>query len=542
LNKGTAFTDDERTALGLHGLLPPTVETLEQQCARAYKAYKRKQVDLDRHIFLRGLQDRNEILFYALVERHISEMAPMIYTPVVAEACRYFSHIYRHPRGLFLSYPLADRMEQLFKNRPNRDVDVIVVSDGERILGIGDQGANGMGIPIGKLSLYSLMGGIEPSRTLPVLLDAGTNNPDHLGDPEYIGWRHERITGQAYWDFVDQFVTAVQRTFPNVLLQWEDFAKPNARPILDKYRDRLCTFNDDIQGTAAVVLGALHGALKATNTRFRDQQVVILGAGGAGTGVAEYFSATMVAEGCSETEARQHFYLIGRSGLLHTGMRDLSPFQQKFCQPIERVAGWRAGGDGPIGLADVVKHARATILIGLSTEPGTFTREIVCEMADKVGRPIIFPLSNPDNRAEAVPADLIHWTDGRALVATGAPFPPVSHGGRKIEIGQCNNFFIFPAMGLAVAASRATRVTDGMLLAAARALGECAPARTDPAAPLLPPLEKIYDVSIHIAMAVAAEAQRSGVAPKANEDQLRRQIIERFWAPRYPHIEQSGAR
>jgi malate dehydrogenase (oxaloacetate-decarboxylating) len=447
LNKGTAFTDDERTALGLHGLLPPTVETLEQQCARAYEAYQRKQDDLERHIFLRALQDRNEILFYALLERHITEMAPMIYTPVVAQACRYFSHIYRHPRGLFLSYPLADRMEQLFKNRPNGEVDVIVVSDGERILGIGDQGADGMGIPIGKLSLYTLMGGIEPSRTLPILLDAGTNNPDHLRDPEYIGWRHERITGQAYWDFVDQFVTAVERSLPNVLLQWEDFAKPHARPILDKYRDRLCTFNDDIQGTAAVVLGALNGALKVTGTKFRDQHVVILGAGGAGTGVAEYISAAMVAEGLSESGARQHFYLIGRSGLLHTGMADLAAVQEKFAQPIERVAGWHAGGDGPIGLADVMRNVRATILIGLSTQPGMFTREIVREMANKVERPIIFPLSNPDNRAEAVPADLIQWTNGRALVATGSSLPPVSHGGRTIQIGQCNNFYIFPAMG-----------------------------------------------------------------------------------------------
>ena len=536
LNKGTAFTDDERTALGLHGLLPPIVETLEQQCARAYEAYQRKQDDLERHIFLRALQDRNEILFYALLQRHIAEMAPMVYTPVVAQACRYFSHIYRHPRGLFLSYPLADRMEQMFKNRPNGDVDVIVVSDGERILGIGDQGAGGMGIPIGKLSLYTLMGGIDPSRTLPVLLDTGTNNPEHLRDPEYIGWRHERITGQAYWDFVDQFVTTVERSLPNVLLQWEDFAKPHARPILDKYRDRLCTFNDDIQGTAAVVVGTLSGALEVTGTKFKNQHVVILGAGGAGTGVAEYMSAAMAAEGLTEREARQRFYLIGRSGLLHTGIVDLAPVQKKFAQPIERVADWRAGGDGPIGLADVMAHVRATILIGLSTQPGMFTQNIVREMANKVERPIIFPLSNPDSRAEAVPADLIQWTDGRALVATGAPFPPVSHGGRTIQIGKCNNFYIFPAMGLAVAAARATRVTDGMLLAAARALGECSPARTNSAAPLLPPLERIHDVSIRIATAVVAEAQQSGVAPKTSEAEFCREVVERFWAPQYPDI------
>lgn len=536
LNKGTAFTDDERTALGLHGLLPPSVETLEQQCTRAYEAYQRKQDDLERHIFLRALQDRNEVLFYALLHRHIAEMTPMIYTPVVAEACKYFSHIYRHPRGLFLSYPLAGRMEQLLENRPNREVDVIVVSDGERILGIGDQGAGGMGIPIGKLSLYTLMGGVEPSHTLPILLDAGTNNPDHLRDPEYIGWRHERIAGDAYWNFVDRFVTAVKRCLPNVLLQWEDFAKPHARPILDKYRDQLCTFNDDIQGTAAVAVGALYGALKVTGTRFRDRQLVILGAGGAGTGIAEYISTAMVAEGLPEAEIRDRFYLIASSGLLHTGMANLSPVQQKFAQPIEKIAGWHTNG-GPIGLADVMKHVPATILIGVSTQPGLFTEEIVREMANKVERPIIFPLSNPGNRAEAVPADLIRWTVGRALVATGSAFPPVSYGGRTIRIAQCNNFYVFPAVGLAVAASRATRVTDGMLVAAATALGECSPARIDANAPMLPPLDEIHDVIVRVATAIGAEAQRSGIAPGMTGDQLRREVVERFWLPQYPQIE-----
>ena len=536
LNKGTAFTDDERTAQGLHGLLPPSVETLEQQCARAYEAYQRKQDDLERHIFFRALQDRNEVLFYALLHRHIVEMTPMIYTPVVAEACKYFSHIYRHPRGLFLSYPLAGRMEQLLENRPNREVDVIVVSDGERILGIGDQGAGGMGIPIGKLSLYTLMGGIEPSRTLPILLDVGTNNPGHLRDPEYIGWRHERIVGDDYWDFVDRFVSAVQARLPNVLLQWEDFAKPHARPILDKYRDRLCTFNDDIQGTAAVAVGALCGALKVTGTRFRDQQLVIVGAGGAGTGIAEYISAVMAGEGLSTTEIRDRFYLLASSGLLHTGMTNLSPVQQKFAQPIEKVACWRSAGGGPIGLADVMRHVRATILIGVSTQPGLFMQEIVREMANKVERPIIFPLSNPGDRAEAVPADLLHWTDGRALVATGSGFPPVSYGGRVIRIGQCNNFYIFPAVGLAVAASHATRVTDGMLVAAARALGECSPALTDPSASLLPPLDEIHDVTIRIATAVGMEAQESGIAPKTSRDQLHDEVVERFWFPQYPQI------
>jgi malate dehydrogenase (oxaloacetate-decarboxylating) len=304
LNKGTAFNYEERTRFNLHGLLPPVIETLEQQCVRAYEAYKRKGDDLERHIFLRALQDTNETLFYALLYRHIAEMAPIIYTPVVAQGCINFSHIYRRPRGLFLSYPLADMMDELIENRPYQDVDVIVVTDGERVLGIGDQGAGGMGIPIGKLSLYTLIGGIDPQRTLPIVLDVGTNNADRLNDPEYVGWRHERITGQAYWDFLDKFVSCIKRNLPNVLLQWEDFAKPHARPILDRYRDSLCTFNDDIQGTAAVTLGALYKAMKITKKKFSDQQVVILGAGSAGTGIAEYILEAMVTRDCC-TRAEQ---------------------------------------------------------------------------------------------------------------------------------------------------------------------------------------------------------------------------------------------
>jgi malate dehydrogenase (oxaloacetate-decarboxylating) len=330
LNKDTAFTNEERVRLDLHGLLPPVVESLELQVIRAYDAYKRKADDLERHIFLRALQDRNETLFYALLNRHIAEMAPIIYTPVVAEGCINFSHIYRRPRGLFLSYPLADMMDEMIENRPYRDVDVVVVTDGERVLGIGDQGAGGMGIPIGKLSLYTLIGGIDPQRTLPILLDVGTNNEVRLNDPEYLGWRHRRITGQDYWDFIEKFVGCIKRKLPNVLLQWEDFAKPHARPILEKYRDSLCTFNDDIQGTAAVALGALYKALRITKKKFSDQNVVILGAGGAGTGIAEYILEAMVTEGMEEAQARKHFFLLDSKGLLHTARTNLTRVQQKF--------------------------------------------------------------------------------------------------------------------------------------------------------------------------------------------------------------------
>jgi malate dehydrogenase (oxaloacetate-decarboxylating) len=532
LNKGTAFNYKERIRFDLHGLLPPVIETLEQQCVRAYEAYKRKGDDLERHIFLRALQDTNETLFYALLYRHIAEMAPIIYTPVVAQGCINFSHIYRRPRGLFLSYPLADMMDEIIENRPYSDVDVIVVTDGERVLGVGDQGAGGMGIPIGKLSLYTLIGGIDPQRTLPIVLDVGTNNADRLNDPEYVGWRHERITGQAYWDFVDKFVTYIKRKLPNVLLQWEDFAKPHARPILDRYRDSLCTFNDDIQGTAAVTLGALYKAMKITKKKFSDQQVVILGAGSAGTGIAEYILEAMVTEGMNETEARKHFFLLDSKGLLHSDRTNLTPIQQKFAQSSELLSGWRLN-NGQIKLAEVIENISATILIGVSSQPGQFTAPIVKDMAGKVERPIIFPLSNPYDRAEAVPEDLIHWTDGRALIATGTEFPPVSLKDRIIKIAQCNNFYIFPAIGLAVRASEAKRVTDRMMIAAAEALGNISQDSANNATELLPPIENMRDVAIQIAVRVGLQAQQDGVAQIMSEQELRERVQQRFWIPQY---------
>src|SRR5919202_368050 len=507
LNKGTAFTDEERTEFYLHGLLPPVVETLEQQCMRAYEAYKRKDDDLERHIFLRALQDTNETLFYALLYRHICEMAPIIYTPVVAQSSINFSHIYRRPRGLFLSYPLADKMDEIKKNRPYRDVDVIVVTDSERVLGIGDQGAGGMSIPIGKLSLYTVIGGIDPKRTLPIVLDVGTNNHERLQDPEYIGWRHERITGQPYWDFVDKFVSCIKRKLPNVLLQWEDFSKSHARPILDKYRNSLCTFNDDIQGTAAVTLAAIYKALKIIGTKFSDQQIVILGAGSAGTGIAEYVLQAMIAEGIDEDKARRHFFVLDSKGLLQTTRTDLSEVQQRFAQPFELASGWMGGEGKKIGLAEVIKNISATVLIGVSSQPNQFSEPIVREMASKVDTPIIFPLSNPSDRAEAQPKDLIQWTEGRALIATGTEFPPVSFNGKTFKIAQCNNFYIFPAIGLAVVASQANRVTDKMMIAAASALGNFQNAKGsndgddgDAAGTeslLLPPIENMRDLAIH---------------------------------------------
>jgi len=534
LNKGTAFTVLERTEYGLHGLLPPQVETLDEQVVRAYEAYQHKEDDLERHIYLRALQDTNEVLFYRLLLDHIAEMTPMVYTPVVAQACEQFSHIYRRPRGLFISYPLRDGIAALLRSRANRDIDVIVVTDGERILGIGDQGAGGLGIPIGKLSLYTLIGGIHPARTLPIILDAGTNNSDRLKDPEYLGWRHERITGQEYFDFVDRFVQAVKQELPGVCLQWEDFATPHARPILQRYQDQLLTFNDDIQGTSAVALGAILGAVNVTGEKLIDQQIVMLGAGSAGIGVADGLREAMKGEGLSEHEARSRFWLVDKDGFLDSGRTGLSSEQKVYAQAQGRVSGWPRTFNGRIGLADVIGQIDATVLIGLSTVGGAFSEPIVREMARKVERPIIFPLSNPTSKSEANAGDLIQWTEGRALVATGSPFTPVSYGGRKIPIAQCNNVYIFPAMGLGVVASGASRVTEAMMLAAARALGANSPALKDSSASLLPPLSGIRRVAAEIAFAVGIEAQKDGVARELSEEELRQRIAETQWTPTYP--------
>jgi malate dehydrogenase (oxaloacetate-decarboxylating) len=542
LNKGTAFTEDERESFGLNGLLPPVIESLEDQVGRAYQAFSLKSNDLERHIYLRQLQDANEVLFYRLLLDHIDEMLPIVYTPVVALGCQEFSHIYRRPRGLFIPYPQRDFIPALLRNHPSPEVDVIVVTDGERILGIGDQGVGGLGIPIGKLSLYTLIGGIHPARTLPIVLDVGTNNEERLRDPEYLGWRHARVAGSEYDDFIDSFVTAVKQVLPSTLLQWEDFSGVHARPILNRYRDQMLTFNDDIQGTAAVALGAILSAIRVAGSSLREQEIVFLGAGSASTGVADYLRAALVTEGLSEEEARKQFWMVDRDGLLHSGRTDLTPEQRIYAQPLARISSWARGGSANFGLADVIHNVRATILIGLSTIGGAFTEAIVREMAGKIERPIIFPLSNPTQHSEAAPSDLYRWTNGRALVATGSPFPPVEFGGRAIPVSQCNNVYIFPAVGLAVVASRpspgtlgARRITDSMMIAAARTLAEHSPALKDSSAPLLPALKDLRSLAVEIAFAVAQEAARSGVAPPIDSPStLRSQILANQWTPAYP--------
>ncbi|WP_333736872.1 NAD-dependent malic enzyme [Streptomyces sp. IBSBF 2806] len=527
-NKGTAFSATERAEFGLDGLLPPAMETLDDQADRAYAAFLGYDKPLNRHIYLRQLQDTNEVLFHRLVTRHLEEMLPVVYTPTVGEACRRFSEIYRRPRGLFLSYEDRHRFRDLLRNRPHDDVDVIVVTDGQRILGLGDQGVGGMGIPIGKLSLYTAIGGIHPARTLPILLDAGTDNEELLNNPHYLGRRERRVTGAQYDELVEALVAAVEAELPGTLLQWEDFATAHARRILDRYQDRLLTFNDDIQGTAAVALGALTTATRVAGTRLADQRIVILGAGSAAVGVADMIRIAMVDDGVPEEEAASRFWFVDVDGLL-TGARDgLTDEQRVYARDDEQE---------PYGLAEVVDRTEPTVLIGLSTAHGAFTEEIVRRMAASCDRPVIFPLSNPTSHAEADPADLVRWTDGRALIATGSPFPPVTVDGRETPVAQANNVYVFPAIGLAVTASRATRVTDRMMVAAARAVGDCA-ARSAPdgggaPAPLLPPLGEMRDAAREIALAAAMAAVEDGVAPKATQEELRAAVEAAQWNPRY---------
>jgi malate dehydrogenase (oxaloacetate-decarboxylating) len=530
--KGTAFTEAERRKYGLLGLLPTAVKTLEQQAAHCWHEFSTRRDDLDKHIYLRALQDRNETLFYRVLRDHIPETLPIVYTPTVGEACQRFGEIYRRPRGLFVSYPDRDRLDEVLGNRPQRDVDVIVVTDGQRILGLGDQGIGGMGIPIGKLSLYTLIGGIDPARTLPIVLDVGTDNPELLEDSLYLGWRHRRIDDDDYYAFIEQFVAEVRKQLPDVLLQWEDFATVHALPILSRYRDQLLTFNDDIQGTAAVTLGALHGAAKVAGRPLSQQQVVMLGAGSAGIGVLDMIRREMVADGLSEQAASERIWVVDVVGLLTDDRTDLSDAQRGFAQPAGRVASW--GLSGPAQLADVVHNVDVGVLLGLSTAAGAFTEEIVRELASKTERPIIFPLSNPTSRAEAHPAELDHWTDGRALVATGSPFAPIQRNGVEHVIAQCNNVYIFPAMGLAVTAAQATRVTDEMMRVAAATLGDASPALADPDQPLLPAWSDVPDVATRIAHAVAVQAVADGVAPNRSSEELSERIAQVHWTPVYP--------
>jgi malate dehydrogenase (oxaloacetate-decarboxylating) len=486
------------------------------------------------------LQDTNETLFYAVLVRNIEEMLPLVYTPTVGEGCQRFSEIWRKPRGVFLSYPDKNRIRQILADPRYDRVRVIVVTDGERILGLGDQGAGGMGISIGKLALYSGCAGIHPENTLPVLLDVGTNNQQRLDAPLYIGWRHPRITGVDYYAFVEEFVSAVSDRWPHVLLQWEDFAGYHAADLLARYRDRLCTFNDDIQSTAAVAAATLMAAVNVTGVPLIQQRIALLGAGSAGCGIAALLLRAMVEEGASEDEARRHFFAVDRYGLLIDGMKDITPAQQPFVQSREAVAGWKLEKPGEIGLLDVVANAKPTVLIGVSGQAGAFTETIVRTMAEHVDRPIIFPLSNPTSRSEATAELLIAWTDGRALIGTGSPFAPVEWKGRKIPIDQTNNSYIFPGMGLGILASGARRVTEAMFMVAAKAVAGMSPTATDKQGRLLPPVSRMREVAVAVGKAVARQAQSDGVAEKCDAATLDQRVAAGVWEPRYRPYRKAG--
>ncbi|MCC4796932.1 NAD-dependent malic enzyme [Enterovibrio norvegicus] len=533
LNKGSAFSVEERMFFNLEGLLPEAIESIDEQAERAYKQYKRFENDMDKHIYLRNIQDTNETLFYRLVNNHVTEMMPIIYTPTVGAACENFSDIYRRGRGLFISYPNRFRIDEMLNNASRHNVKVIVVTDGERILGLGDQGIGGMGIPIGKLALYTACGGISPAYTLPIVLDVGTNNPQRLSDPMYMGWRHSRVTGQDYDDFIEEFIQAVQRRWPDALIQFEDFAQKNAMPLLERYKDRVCCFNDDIQGTAAVTVGSLISACKAAGTALSEQRITFLGAGSAGCGIAEAIIAQMVSEGISDEEARERVFMVDRWGLLVDTMPNLLDFQQKLTQKRDVLKDWEAD-DQNLSLLDVVKNAKPTVLIGVSGAPGLFSEDVIKAMHEHCARPIVFPLSNPTSRVEATPFDILRWTNGEALVATGSPFDPVVlDNGQTYPIAQCNNSYIFPGIGLGVLAVDAKRVTDEMLMESSRALSECSPLAKDGEGALLPPLEEIHTVSKHIALAVAKKAIEQGVALELAEDALKEKIDAIFWQPKY---------
>lgn len=532
LNKGTAFTQEERDLLGLNGLLPPHISTVEQQIKRCHLHFTQRRTPLEKYDSLIGLLSRNELLFYQFASRYPTEILPIIYTPTVGDAAMQYSRIYFHQRGLYLSYPQRGKFDEILTHYPQSEIDVIVVTDGERILGLGDQGIGGMTIPIGKLALYTLFGGIHPARTLPIILDVGTNNQDLRKDEFYLGWHHDRLHGPEYDDFVEQFIKAVKKRYPKVLLQWEDFGKDNARRLLDRYRDQILSFNDDIQGTAAVTLGALLAAIKVTKQALKDQRIAILGGGSAGTGIADMLVLAMMDVGLSREKALEKLYLIDQEGLICFNTKEITSAQKPYIQSKAALSGWKVGS-GHISLLDVVKNAHPTILIGVCAQGGSFTKEVIEEMGRHTERPILFPLSNPTSKAECTPEDAIQWTKGKAIVATGSPFEPVIYQGKTFHIGQCNNVYIFPGVGLGALGAQATKITDGMFLEAARTLAAHSPIARDPTASLFPAIEQVRFVSRQIALAVAKKACEEKVA-KRPLSEIEKGIAAHVWEPHYP--------
>ena len=538
LNKGTAFSETERNAFGLHGLLPPHVGTLEEQRKRRKTGLDNEATPLQKYSFMRDLQDTNETLHYSLITHYIEETLPIVYTPTVGEACQQFSEIWRKPRGLFLSYSNREMIDQIFSHPRYAGIKCIVVSDGERILGLGDQGAGGMGIPIGKMALYTALAGIAPESCLPIFLDVGTENEERLQDPLYVGWRHKRVRDAQYDDFVDTFVSAVKRRWPHVLLQWEDFAGVNAARFLERYRDQLCTFNDDIQGTAAVATGTLLSAITVTGIPLTEQRVAFLGFGGAGLGIAQLIWSVMRDAGLSEEEAYGRFYAVDRYGLLVEGVQGIRSEQAPFARRPSDVAGWQSSNPKEIGLLEVVRNAKPTVLIGVSGQAGAFTEEIIRTMAKNTERPVIFPLSNPTSRCEATPQQVLDWTDGRALIGTGSPFGPAKFKGKEIHIDQTNNSYIFPGLALGTISAKARHVSDAMIKASAIALAGLAPTKQDKNANLLPPLANIRSVSLTIARAVGKQAIQEGLSTM-DENQFEQELSANVWEPVYEPYERA---
>ncbi|MFT3741145.1 MAG: NAD-dependent malic enzyme [Gammaproteobacteria bacterium] len=526
LNKGTAFSVAERSLFGLTGKLPALVETLESQVERCYLQYHSYKTSLQKNIFLNKLHDTNQVLFYKLVQNHEAEMLPILYTPTVGEAVQKFSLEFQQARGLYISFEDRYKIAEILDNRSNPMIDLIVASDGGGVLGIGDQGIGAMLIPVAKLMVYTICGGINPLRTLPILLDAGTDNETLLQDPLYLGWRHPRINGRQYDEFIDLFVQAVKRKFPDIFLHWEDFGRDNARRILQQYQKTLCSFNDDIQGTGATALAALLAAVKATQTSLIEQRIVIFGSGSAGTGIADQICEGLVRQGLSREAAYRRFWLIDRNGLLADDMTDLTTAQR----PYARAA---AEGLSGFSLQQVIEAIKPTVLIGSSARGGAFSQAAIQQMAQHVDRPIIFPLSNPTEKSEATPQDVLDWTSGKALIATGSPYPPVYFNGRLQPVAQCNNALVFPGIGLGVMAVKASQLTDNMLWVACESLNHCAPIHQNPHAALLPSLEDAHQAAYEIAVAVAKQAFEDGVARIASPENLESIIQELQWQPRY---------
>ena len=537
LNKGTAFTERERLEFDLHGLLPSHISQLAEQIDRRLIALRNLPNDLERYVFLRDLQDTNETLFYGLLVANIEEMLPIVYTPTVGPGSQQFSRLFRRPRGYFLSVPLQNQIKHILSHPRFDDVEVIVVTDGERVLGLGDQGVGGMGISIGKTALYTCCAGLHPSTTLPIFLDVGTDNEELLNDPLYVGWRHPRVTGEQYDEFVDAFVSAVDERWPHVVLQWEDFARNNALRLLNRYRDRLCSFNDDVQGTAAAATGTLLAALHVTDVPLAEQRICIFGAGSAGCGVANLLLRTLMESGLSEPAAGQHIFMIDVNGLVLDGMPNLSPSQLTLARSPADVAGWTRSPTGSIDLLETVKNLRPTVLIGVSGQRGAFSEEIVRRMAAGVRRPVIFPLSNPSSCSEAAPADLFDWTDGRAVVGVGSPFSPFERNGRILKADQVNNSYIFPGIGLGAIASQARRISDGMFMAAAKTLADISRRTASADGNILPPVSALREVAFEIARSVGLKAQEERLATDTGEAMLTQAIKRKIWSPAYtPYV------